>query len=180
LKRLARFDELKLLTSEEDRFARIFTARDPSNGDRVFLHCYDLSAAPTGEAFESTERRARREFDVIRRFQKSPHLPSLVDSWQPLPNYAGEMYFFSLSDSAALPVAALKDDPGWTPARRRDFSVRALAALAEFAEGVDGPLLLLGGAAGFLSWRDLTNVALSVPLGTSPRRRAFRRHLRGR
>jgi hypothetical protein len=141
LKRLGRFDELKLLTPEQDHFARIFTARDPWNGDRVILHCYDLSAAPAGEAFELTEHRARREFDVIRRFQKSPHLPSLVDSWQPLPNYAGEMYFFSLSDSAAVSLAALKDDPDWTTALRRDFSVRALAALAEFAGGSDGPLL---------------------------------------
>ncbi|MER9403662.1 NERD domain-containing protein [Mesorhizobium caraganae] len=141
LKRLGRFDELKLLTPEEDRFARIYTARDPWNGDRVILHCYDLSAAPANETFELTERRARREFDVVRRFQKSSYLPSLVDSWQPLPNYAGEMYFFSLSDSAALSVAKLEDNREWTVAQRREFTVSALAALAEFAEGSDGPLL---------------------------------------
>ncbi|MGY3532176.1 protein kinase domain-containing protein [Bradyrhizobium sp. USDA 4452] len=140
-KRLGRFDELTLLTPEDDRFQRIFTARDPWTGDRVLLHCYDLSAAPAGEAAELTERRARREFDVIRRFQKSPFLPSLVDSWQPLPNYAGEMYFFSVSDSAAATVAALKDQTQWTFADRRDFAIRALLALAEFAEGYDGPLL---------------------------------------
>ncbi|MDE8650547.1 nuclease-related domain-containing protein [Novosphingobium album (ex Liu et al. 2023)] len=85
LKRLGRFDELRLLTDEQDRFQRIFTARDPWTGDRVLLHTYDLSAAPPGEAPALTARRARREFDVIQRFQKSPYLPSLVDTWQALP-----------------------------------------------------------------------------------------------
>ncbi|MGJ5043079.1 NERD domain-containing protein kinase family protein [Bradyrhizobium sp. HKCCYLRH1062] len=140
-KRLGRFDELTLLTPVDDRFQRIFTARDPWTGDRVLLHCYDLSAAPVGEAAELSERRARREFDVIRRFQKSLFLPSLVDSWQALPNYAGEMYFFSVSDSAAATVAVLKDQVQWTFADRRDFAARALLALAEFSEGPEGPLL---------------------------------------
>ncbi|MEG3086294.1 NERD domain-containing protein kinase family protein [Sphingomonas sp. PB4P5] len=141
LKRLGRFDELRLLTDEHDRFQRIFTARDPWTGDRVLLHTYDLSAAPSGEAASLTDRRARREFDVVQRFQKSPHLPSLVDTWQPVPNYAGEMYFFSVSDSAATPVSALGDTPEWASPQRRDFALRALSALREFIEAEDGPLL---------------------------------------
>ncbi|WP_352829240.1 NERD domain-containing protein [Mesorhizobium sp. M0159] len=141
LKRLGRFDELRLLTDEQDRFQRIFTARDPWSGDRVLLHTYDLSAAPPGEAPALTARRARREFDVIQRFQKSPHLPSLVDTWQALPNYAGEMFFFSVSDSAAVPTSVLKENRDWTLPQRRDFAERSLIALAEFTESSEGPLL---------------------------------------
>lgn len=141
LKRLARFDELRLLTDEQDRFQRIFAARDPRTGDRVLLHIYDLSAAPSGEATTLTDRRARREFDVVQRFQKSPHLPSIVDTWQAVPNYAGEMYFFSVGDSSATPVSALRDDAEWTSAQRRDFARRALAALEDFLEADGGPLL---------------------------------------
>lgn len=141
LKRLGRFDELRLLTDENDRFQRIFTARDPWTGDRVLLHTYDLSAAPAGEAAGLTDRRARREFDVVQRFQKSPHLPSLVDTWQSIPNYAGEMYFFSVSDSAATPVYALMGEAGWTTAQRQEFAVRALSALGEFHTAEHGPLL---------------------------------------
>lgn len=141
LKRLGRFDELRLLTDEHDRFQRIFTARDPWTGDRVLLHTYDLSAAPAGEAASLTDRRARREFDVVQRFQKSPHLPSLVDTWQPVPNYAGEMYFFSVSDSAATPVSALVGKAEWASPQRRDFALRALSALREFIAAEDGPLL---------------------------------------
>ncbi|MBY3150287.1 protein kinase [Rhizobium laguerreae] len=141
LKKLGRFDELALLTDEQDSFQRIFAARDPWTGDRVLLHTYDLSAAPQGEAPALTERRARREFDVVQRFQKSPHLPSLVDSWQAIPNYAGEMYFFSVGDSAATPVSVLGGDAGWTLPERREFVVRALSALEDFTESAEGPLL---------------------------------------
>ncbi len=141
LKRLGRFDELRLLTDEQERFQRIFAARDPWTGDRVLLHTYDLSAAPTGEPTELTCRRARREFDVIQRFQKSPHLPSLVDTWQAIPNYAGEMYFFSVGDSAATPVSLLSRTAEWTTHQRREFVMRALIALADFTEAEGGPLL---------------------------------------
>lgn len=134
-KRLARFGDLQLLTPVHERFARVYAARDPWNGDRVTVHLYDLSAAPDGETAERTERRGRREFDVVRKFQKSPHLPSLVDSWQALPNYTGEVYFFSLADSSALSVAELVKSGAWSPARRQDFARRAFAALAEFAQG---------------------------------------------
>ncbi|WP_216074069.1 hypothetical protein, partial [Acinetobacter baumannii] len=65
----------------------------------------------------------------------------LTPNRQSLPNYAGEMYFFSLADSAALSVATLKNKPDWSAEQRRKFAVRALAALAEFSEGTDGPLI---------------------------------------
>jgi serine/threonine protein kinase len=141
LRRLGRFDELRLLTDEQDRFQRIFTARDPWTGDRVLLHTYDLSAAPPGEAPALTARRARREFDVIQRFQKSPYLPSLVDTWQAVPNYSGEMFFFSVSDSAAVPTSVLKENPDWIIPQRRNFAERALIALVEFTESGEETLL---------------------------------------
>jgi hypothetical protein len=139
-RRLARFDDLRLLSPAEDRFARVHSGRDPETGDRVLVYSYDLSAASPMEPADLVERRARREFEVVRRFQKSPFLPGLIDSWQPLPGQAGEMFFFSLSDAAAVPVRLRKDDPTWTTAARRVFSVRALRALAELA--ADEPPLI--------------------------------------
>ena len=55
-KRLARFDDLKLLSPIDDRFARVHSGRDPSNGDRVIIHSYDLSAAPSALANRSISR----------------------------------------------------------------------------------------------------------------------------
>ena len=130
-RRFARFDELKLLSPADDAFARVHSARDPANGDRVIIHSYDLSAAPRMELADLTLRRARREFDVVQRFQKSPYLPSMVDTWQPLPNYAGEVFFFTLADSAAASVEQLRGEVTWNLDDRLTFAVRALRALAE-------------------------------------------------
>ena len=62
-------------------------------------------------------------------------------SWQALPNYAGEIFFFSVSDSAAVPTSVLKENREWTLSQRRDFAKRALIALAEFSEPSEGALL---------------------------------------
>ncbi|AHF86627.1 hypothetical protein RLEG3_12210 [Rhizobium leguminosarum bv. trifolii WSM1689] len=136
-RRFGRFDELKPLSPADERFARVFAARDPSNGDRVTLYAYDFSAVPPLEKADLAERRARREFDVVQRFQKSPHLPSLVDSWQPLPNYDGEMYFFTLADSAAVPIATLAKSAEWCDADRLAFAAKALRALGELQRSED-------------------------------------------
>ena len=128
-KRLARFDDLKLLSPIEDRFARVYSGRDPANGDRVIIHSYDLSAAPS--ALTNPEHFARREFDAVQKLQKSPYLPSLVDSWQAIPNYAGEMFFFTLAESGATKLSDLVSDAAWTANDRLAFAARALRALAE-------------------------------------------------
>lgn len=143
-RRLARFDELKPLSPPDDRFARVFAARDPASGDRVVLYVYDLSAAPPVEKADVTERRAKREFDVVRRFQKSPHLPSLMDTWQPVPSYDGEMFFFTLAESTAISVAALKSDIAWEDSDRLAFAAKALRALADLQtpDEIGGEILI--------------------------------------
>jgi serine/threonine protein kinase len=142
--RFARFDRLKSLAPEDEDFVRVYSARDTERGDRVLLYIYDLSTAPATERSDLTLRRARREFDVVLRFQKSPYLPSLVDSWQALPNYADEVYFFSLAESSAPSVETLRDDAGWSLAQRVSFASRALRALSELqltGEEGDEPLI---------------------------------------
>jgi hypothetical protein len=110
----------------------VHSGRDPSNGDRVVIHSYDLSAASAGTA--NPENLARREFEVVRNLQKSPYLPSLVDSWQPIPNYAGEIFFFSLAESGATKLSVLASDPTWGDEHRFAFASRAMRALAELQE----------------------------------------------
>jgi serine/threonine protein kinase len=129
--RLLRFVDLKLLTPIEDAFARVYTGRDSASGDRLIIHTYDLSAPAPGS---KTELIARREFDAVQKLQKSSYLPSLVDSWQGVPHYAGELFFFTLADSAAPSVAQLAADSTWTVAERLTFAVRALKALADLQQ----------------------------------------------
>jgi hypothetical protein len=120
--RLLRFVDLKLLTPVEEAFARVYTGRDSASGDRLIIHTYDLSAPAPGS---KSELIARREFDVVQKLQKSPYLPSLVDSWQGVPNYAGELFFFTLADSVAPSVAQLAADSTWTASDSRSRSARS-------------------------------------------------------
>jgi serine/threonine protein kinase len=157
-RRLARFDQLKLLSPEDDRFARVHAARDPSTGERVIVHSYDLSAAPAG--VKDAENLARREFATVQRLQKLPFLPSLLDSWQAVPNYAGEIFFFTLVDPAATPIAELVKDASWTAADRARFAVRALRALADLHAADSNDAVALH--------RSLTPLAVRVRADNTP------------
>jgi hypothetical protein len=127
LRRIGRFGELRRLSGPEDRFRRVYAGRDSASGDRVTLHLYDLSASSTANA----EQLARREFEAVQRLQKSPYLPILVDSFQPCPGYPGELYFFTLAESAAASLSELAPDATWTMPARVAFATTALRALAE-------------------------------------------------
>jgi serine/threonine protein kinase len=118
---------LKLLSPSPDGFQRVFSGRDSSNGDRVTLYLYDLSASNASNA----EQLARREFEAVQRLQKSPVLPSLVESFHPVPGYQGELFFFTLAESSAQSVAEAAADPEWSTAARLSFAISAMRALAE-------------------------------------------------
>jgi serine/threonine protein kinase len=74
---------------------------------------------------------SRREFEAVQRLQKSPVLPILVDSFQPVTGYPGELFFFTLAESAAASVAETAADPAWKTHARLSFAAAALRALAE-------------------------------------------------
>jgi len=127
VRRIGRVGDLKLLSPPSERFQRVFSGRDSSNGDRVTLYLYDLSASPTSNA----EQLARREFEAVQRLQKSPVLPSLVESFQSVPGYQGELFFFTLAESAAQSVGRAAEDVEWSTGARLSFSASAMRALAD-------------------------------------------------
>lgn len=126
LKRFGRYVQLRRLSPDEDDFVRVYSGQDGVGGDRVIIYVYDLSASSAS----NPENLARREFEAVRRFQKSPALPSLVDSFQALPDFSGEVFFFSTVDSAATPLSEAEKDAGWTTASRLAFASSALRELA--------------------------------------------------
>jgi serine/threonine protein kinase len=126
LKRLGRYVQLKRLSPDDDSFRRVYSAQDGAGGDKVTIHVYDLSALNTPNA----EQLARREFDAVQRFQKSPALPSLVDSFQAVPDYPGELFFFTLAESAAASIAETSADSDWAEPARLAFAASAFHELA--------------------------------------------------
>lgn len=119
---------LERLSSKSDTFHRVYRGQHPTRRDRVILHLYDLSASQDKQALEL----AKREFETIQRWQKSPFVSSLLDSFQEAEGYPGELYFFSLVDSAAPPLMARMQDGTWGINSRIAYCRAAIAALAQF------------------------------------------------
>jgi len=127
IRRIGRIGELKLLSPQSERFERIFSGRDSSTGDKVTLFLYDLSASSAS----NPELLAKREFEAVQRLQKLQSLPCLVESFQPVPGYSGELYFFTLAESSAQTVANASVDQTWDESARLNFAISAMRALAE-------------------------------------------------
>jgi hypothetical protein len=95
--RLAGLVNLKLQSSKEERSHRVYQGSRSVQQDRVVLHLYDLSATEE----KNPEPKARREFEALRALQLYRWAPRILDSFQDVPGFAGEMCFFTVVDPAA-------------------------------------------------------------------------------
>ena len=117
-------------------FHRVYRGEHPSRRDKVVLHLFDLSASSEKQPKDL----ARREFDVIQQWQKSPFVPSLLDSFQEAEQYPGELFYFSLVDSDAPTLMKRSDDKEWSYDDRIRYAQDALRALHGFHYPEDSQL----------------------------------------
>lgn len=128
LRRLAGYVNLELQPGQNDAFHRIYKGVHSSRKDRVFLHMYDMSALSGASA----ERQARREHDVLHhRLSRFRWAPRILDSFQDVPGYVGEMKFFTVADPAVPSIAERRDDDLWELMQRLDFARRTVRAVKE-------------------------------------------------
>ena len=138
VKRLCGYVRLELQTPPEERFHRVFTATHSSRRDRVILHLYDWSASDDAKA----EEKARREFNALHRLQQHGWAPRIVDSFQQVPGYPGEIHFFTVVDPAAPSIAERASDGSWGAKARLAFARNAIRALEQLhGAGDDLPML---------------------------------------
>ena len=133
LRTFAGLVNLERLSNKIDAFHRIYRGQHPTRRDRVILHLYDLSATQEKQALDL----ARREFETIQRWQKSPFVPSLLDSFQEAEGYPGELVFYSLVDPAAPTLSERCKDSGWDLRARLAYARAACAALRQFHQPQD-------------------------------------------
>lgn len=119
---------LEKISSSTESFHRVYRGQHPSRRDKVVLHLFDLSASSEKQPKDL----ARREFDVIQQWQKSPFVPSLLDSFQEAEQYPGELFYFSLVDSDAPTLLKRSEDKEWSRDDRIRYAQDALRALHGF------------------------------------------------
>lgn len=127
LRRPAGYVNLELHTPKGDRFHRVYKGAHPARRDRVVLHLYDLSASDDKNA----EAKAKREFEALHRLQIYAWAPRILDSYQDVPSYAGEMFFFTVVDPAAPCIEDRATDTTWNTSSRTAFARNAVRALKE-------------------------------------------------
>ena len=127
VKRLAGHVRLKLQTPSDERFHRIYQGVHASRQDRVLLHLYDLSASDEPNA----ETRARREFDALLRLRLHAWAPGIIESFQDVPGYVGELKFFTVADPAAPSLEERACDDSWDTTARLGFARDTVRALGE-------------------------------------------------
>ena len=97
IRRIAHVRNLQLQSPREDRFHRIYRGEHVRSRDKVILHLYDISASSDSKA----DRVASREFDALQQLQQLPCVPRVMDSFHEVPDYPGELWYFSLIDPGA-------------------------------------------------------------------------------
>ena len=162
LRRLAGYINLELQTPKEERFHRIYKGTHSARQDRVILHLYDLSAGTA-----NADVKARREFEALRHLQQYDWTPQILDSYQDAPGYAGEMFFFTISDPAAPCIGKRASDDSWEPTARLSFARSTVRALGELHDGTTGDERMLH--------RNLTPETILVKHDNSPILTGFER-----
>ena len=129
LKRFANYIDLKLVTPKDQRFQRVYKGRKSSTQDRAILYLYDLSASSD----KNPENVSERPWATVQKLQQKQYswIPSILDSYQEAPGYAGQMYFFSFVDPSAPTLEERKKDKEWTTNNRLDFAQKTVFALSQ-------------------------------------------------
>ncbi len=131
---LADYVDLDLLTSEDERFHRIYRGKHSTRNEPVLLHLYDMSAT----ALPNRKNRAQRECEAFRQLRLHPWVPTIVDTFQEAPEYAGEMWFFTVSDSTAPSIEERAAADAWDTKARLVFAKEAVTALIELHKAGEG------------------------------------------
>lgn len=127
VRNIATVKHLERVGNETDRFHRVYRGEHIRTRDKIILHLYDLSASDDPKSDEI----ARRHFETLQKLQKSAYVPRLMDSYQEVPQYPGELMYFSIVDPCSPTLAKRSEDVRWDVEARVEFAKSAVAALAE-------------------------------------------------
>ena len=127
VRNIATAKNLERVGNGTDRFHRIYRGEHIRTRDKIVLHLYDLSAEDDPKVDEIAQRHAA----TLQRLQKSAYVPRLMDSFQEVPQYPGELMYFSVVHPCAPTLADRSADERWDTESRLEFAKRAVDALAE-------------------------------------------------
>ena len=126
VRHLRGYENLELQTPKDQRFHRVYKGVRAGTQDRVDVHLYDLSVDE-----RDAETRARRESEALFQLYRHEWAPAVRDSFQPLADYPGEMFFFAVVDPYAPSIGRLRSDESWGTDARLQYARACVRALTE-------------------------------------------------
>lgn len=126
IRRLGTYQNLELATAHDQAFHRIYKGVHQRTKERVILHVYDLSASD----HRNPERLAERESRVLQMLQTTPFVPRVRETLRELPEFPGELHYFTLIDPGAPNLLVRAGDPSWKTRERVEFAANACNGLA--------------------------------------------------
>lgn len=127
IRRIANYQNLELQTAKELAFHRIYKGAHQRTKERVILHLYDLSASEE----KNPARQAERESRALQMLQTSRFVPRVRDTLRELPEFPGELFYFTLIDPGAPTLVERAADASWTTSARIEFAANCCTALHE-------------------------------------------------
>lgn len=134
IRRIATYQNLELQTPHDQEFHRIYKGTHQRTKERVVLHLYDLSASDE----KNPERQAERESRALQTLQTVRFVPRVRDTLRELPEFPGELFYFTLIDPGAPNLIARATDASWTVNDRIEFAANSCMALHEI-HGLSDP-----------------------------------------
>lgn len=134
IRRIASYHNLELETPSEKAFHRVYRGAHQRTKERVILHLYDLSASDD----KNPERLAERESRALQMLQTTRFVPRVRETLRELPEYPGELFYFTLIDPGAPTLTARAADLSWTTTDRIAFAANSCLGLGAL-HGLEDP-----------------------------------------
>ena len=126
----------ELVASVGNGFHQVYRGLHPTRRERALLYLYH----PAASREKKPELLARREFTILQCWQRSRHVPKLLDPYRELASEGGKLCYFSLVDTLAVAVGEKAGDETWSLSERLGYAIRTLQALQQFHKPPDARL----------------------------------------
>lgn len=130
VRKISHYQNLELLTQASSGFHRIFKGVHQRTKEKVVLHIYDYSACEQKKPAALAERESR----TLQVLQRSRYIPRVRDTLRELPEFPGEIAYFTMIDPGAPLLKNRANDVHWTTNERIEFAANCCHALNEVHE----------------------------------------------
>lgn len=103
-------------------------------GEEALLKLYDFSSIPEPHTREEWQKRAERECKTLSKLRHIPGVVRVVESFQEVSGYGGDLYFFALDLPSGPSLASRLPDKEWSAANRLLGAKRLCEIVKSFHE----------------------------------------------